>query len=57
MAPGLRTSEVSLGFYQLASLAESSNRKKKIAVNSASLFNFHEFSCFCFLIFLYGHGV
>lgn len=34
MAPGLRTSEVSLGFYQLASLAESSNRKKKIAVNS-----------------------
>lgn len=57
MAPGMRTSEVSLGFYQLASLAESSSRKKKIAVNSASFFNFHEFSCFCFLIFLYGHGV
>lgn len=36
MAPGMRTSEVSLANYQLASLADSSNRKKKIDVNSVS---------------------
>ena len=36
MAPD-RTSEVSLGFYQLASLADSSSRKKKkVEVNSAA---------------------
>ena len=70
MAP-LRTSEVSLGFYQLASLAESSTRsKKKIAVNSASLlnsicFNMFQYVSICvnmfqyvscfFFIFRYGH--
>lgn len=38
MARGMRTSEVSLANYQLASLADSSNRKKKIDVNSVSRF-------------------
>lgn len=42
MAPA-RTSEVSLGFYQLASLADSSSsrKKKKVEVNSAAWFEFH----------------
>ena len=58
MAP-LRTSEVSLGFYQLASLAESSTRsKKKIAVNSASLlnsicFNMFQYVSICFMFFFH----